>query len=131
MSIKEDVEKVQQKIETIENQSFAMELLKDYKKQNKRLFWIIIVILIFWFITIGLFVYYINTTGYEIVTETAETIDGGNACVGNNCNNGEINYGKGKYAITMNGHITALIDGTIIDTFDCRNRVMRCAWRVE
>ena len=37
----------------------------------------------------------------------------------------------GKYAITMNGHITALIDGTIIDTFDPRDRVMRCAWKVE
>lgn len=96
MSIKDDVEKVQHKIEAIEHQSFATELLKDYKKQNKRLFWIIIVILVFWFITIGLFVYYINTTGYEIVTETAETTDGGNACIGNNCNNGEINYGEGK-----------------------------------
>lgn len=38
---------------------------------------------------------------------------------------------KGKYAITMNGHITALIDGTIYDTFDCRNRIMRCAWKVK
>ena len=37
----------------------------------------------------------------------------------------------GKYAITMDGHITALINGKIIDTFDCRNRIMRCAWRIK
>lgn len=37
----------------------------------------------------------------------------------------------GRYAITMNGHITALINGDIIDTFDPSDRVMRCAWRIE
>ena len=37
----------------------------------------------------------------------------------------------GKYAITMAGHITALIDGVIIDTFDPSYRIMRCAWIIE
>ena len=37
----------------------------------------------------------------------------------------------GKYAITMNGHITALIDGIIYDTFDPSNRIMRCAWKID
>lgn len=36
----------------------------------------------------------------------------------------------GKYAVTMQGHITAIIDGVVYDTFDPRNRVMRCAWKV-
>ena len=40
-------------------------------------------------------------------------------------------YPYGKYAITMDGHITALINGKIIDTFNPSNRVMRCAWRIE
>ena len=40
-------------------------------------------------------------------------------------------YPYGKYAITMDGHITALIDGKLIDTFNPSNRVMRCAWRIE
>lgn len=80
----------------MKNENLAMDLLKDYKKQNKRQFVIILVILIMWFASIGLFIYYINTTGYEeTITETAETDDGGNACVGDNCNNGVIN-GKGK-----------------------------------
>ena len=37
----------------------------------------------------------------------------------------------GKYAITMNGHITALVDGVIIDTFNPSQRIMRCAWKIE
>lgn len=36
----------------------------------------------------------------------------------------------GTYLITMNGHITCCIDGVVYDTFDCRNRVMWCAWKV-
>ena len=36
----------------------------------------------------------------------------------------------GIYLITMKGHITCCINGIIYDTFDCRDRVMWCAWRV-
>ena len=36
-----------------------------------------------------------------------------------------------KYAVTMNGHITAIIDGIIYDTFDPSKRIMRCAWRIK
>lgn len=35
------------------------------------------------------------------------------------------------YLITMNGHITCSKYGTIIDTFDCRDRIMKCAWLVK
>lgn len=37
----------------------------------------------------------------------------------------------GKYAVTMDNHITAIIDGTIIDTFNPSNRIMRCAWLIK
>ena len=40
-------------------------------------------------------------------------------------------YPIGRYAVTMNGHITAIIDGIIYDTFDPSNRIMRCAWRIN
>ena len=40
-------------------------------------------------------------------------------------------YPYGKYAVTTNGHITAIIDGEIIDTFDPSRRIMRCAWKIE
>lgn len=36
----------------------------------------------------------------------------------------------GKYAVTMDSHITALVNGKIVDTFNHENRVMRCAWRI-
>ena len=38
---------------------------------------------------------------------------------------------KGTYLITMKGHITWCIGGILYDTFDCRDRVMWCAWRVD
>ncbi len=37
----------------------------------------------------------------------------------------------GVYLITMPGHITVAIDGTIFDSFDCSDRIMWCAWKVE
>lgn len=37
----------------------------------------------------------------------------------------------GVYLCTMQGHITCIIDGCVYDTFDCSNRAMRCAWKVE
>lgn len=40
-------------------------------------------------------------------------------------------FPRGKYAVTMNGHITAIIDGKIIDTFDPSDRIMRCAWKIN
>ena len=40
-----------------------MELLSDFKKQNKRQFIIILVILALWFITIGYLVYVLNDIG--------------------------------------------------------------------
>ena len=58
----------------MEDNSFAMDLLKDYKKQNKRQFIIILVILAMWFVTIGYLVYVLNDIG--VVTETdTDTID--------------------------------------------------------
>lgn len=37
----------------------------------------------------------------------------------------------GKYAVTMPNHITAIVDGVVLDTFDPRDRVMRCAWKIR
>ena len=72
MSIKEDVEKVQKKIETMESQSFAMEMLEDYKRSNKRLFVLIIIILVMWFATIGYLVYVLKSIDYVDETSTID-----------------------------------------------------------
>lgn len=39
-------------------------------------------------------------------------------------------FPKGTFLITMDGHITVIIDGVLYDTFDCRKRTIRCIWYV-
>lgn len=41
------------------------------------------------------------------------------------------NHPYGVYLITMPNHITVLKEGTIYDTFDCRDRVLWEVWRVK
>ena len=94
--MRDEIMAVKKELEELKQESLAMELIKDYKKQNKRLFIVILVILTMWFVSIGIFIYYINTTGYEVITETADTEGEGNACVGDKCNNGVITNGKGN-----------------------------------
>lgn len=36
----------------------------------------------------------------------------------------------GIYLVTMEGHITVIIDGVIYDTFDCSDRRIWCIWHV-
>lgn len=74
MGLKEEVLEMKKEVQEIQEQSFAMELLKDQKKQNKRQFIIILVILGMWFATIGYLVYVLNDIGTETTT-TDETYD--------------------------------------------------------
>ena len=69
MGLKEEMLELEKEVEEIQEHSFAMELLKDQKKQNKRQFIIILVILGMWFATIGYLVYVLNDIG----TTTEET----------------------------------------------------------
>ena len=43
MNLREDVEEMKKQVEEVKEHSFAMELLRDQRKQNKRLFiiWVI------------------------------------------------------------------------------------------
>ncbi len=36
----------------------------------------------------------------------------------------------GRYIISMPNHVTSVINGTVIDTFNPSDRVMRCAWKI-
>lgn len=38
---------------------------------------------------------------------------------------------KGRWLVTMSGHITTVIDGTIYDTFDPSDRYLWCAYLVD
>lgn len=86
MSLKEDIEKVQEKIEVIEQQSFAMDLLKDYKRQNKRQFIIILVILCMLFITGCYLAYILNDVGTidenTIDIQDVESVDNSHIKIG-------------------------------------------------
>lgn len=75
MSMRDDVMEIKKELEEVREESFAMELLKDYKKANKRQFIIILVILTMWFATIGYLVYVLNDIGVIEETQTIEDIE--------------------------------------------------------
>ena len=74
MGIREEVLEMKKEVQEMQEESLAMSLLKDYKKQNKRQYIIILVILGMWFATIGYLVYILNNIGTETTT-TEELID--------------------------------------------------------
>ena len=85
MSLRDDVEEVKRKAEILENESFAMELLQEAKKINKRTFTMWLVTFLF---MVGLVAYVIYlkcdevTTTSEISVEDVETIDGSTIKIG-------------------------------------------------
>lgn len=100
MGLKEeikDMKKEVKEVKQIKEQSLAKEMLEDYKRQNKRLFIIIIVILCMWFTTGCYLVYILNDIGVIEETTTQEVkqdnSNGSNNFIGNNgdINNGETN----------------------------------------
>lgn len=67
----EIAEKGKKKVEN----SIAMELLKGYSKQAHRWFISFLVVLIMWFGTIGMFIWYLNQPIEESSTTTTSTIN--------------------------------------------------------
>ena len=63
MGIREEVLEMKKEVQEIQEESFAIQILKDYKKQSKRQFIVILVILIMWFATIGYLIYILNDIG--------------------------------------------------------------------
>lgn len=92
MSLQEDVQKIEEKVKKVEEQSWAMSVLSDYKRQNKRLF-------IIWIITFLAFIgmmcytiYLLNDIGTIEETTTQEITDVENIG-GNAINKGDV-YGE-------------------------------------
>ena len=92
MGIKEEVIEMKKEVQEVKEQSFAMELLKDYKKTNKRQFIIILVILTMWFLTIAYLVYVLNDIGTIETTQEIEDVD---TIENSNITNGDL-YGENK-----------------------------------
>lgn len=75
-----------------ENKSFAMEILEDYKRINKVKDVLIFVLVGIIALFIGGLVYVVTNYDFSYEDTTTEAVtDTGNACIGDNCNNGEIN----------------------------------------
>lgn len=93
MSMKDEVLELKKELEQVKEQSFASEILQDYKKANKRQFIVILVILTMWFATIGYLIYILNDIGViEETTYEQEVSDIDN--IGENViNDGDI-YGE-------------------------------------
>lgn len=82
MGLKEDILAMKQEVEEVKQQSFAMEMLKDSKKANKticRAFSVVIIIFVVaYFVTVALFLRYIDNIGCEeeiINSKTQEITD--------------------------------------------------------
>ncbi len=73
MSLNNDVMDMKREVKELREQSFAYELLKDYKKQSKRHFIIIIVLLIMLFSTNAYWIY--NNSSNENTITTTENYD--------------------------------------------------------
>ena len=79
-SEKEEIDNIKNEVHELQEQSLALELLKDYKKQNKRQFIIILVILGMFTCLLGYTIYLLNDFGVSTETDTididnVETID--------------------------------------------------------
>lgn len=89
--MREEIMEVKKEIEEIKEQSFASQILSDYKKQNKRLF-IIWIITFLALISVTCYtIYLLNDIGTETTTIEQENADGYNNYIGND---GDINNGK-------------------------------------
>lgn len=91
MSIKDDVTEMRKELEDVKQDNFALSILSDYKRQNKRLF-------IIWIIT---FLALIGVTCYTIyllndigIIETTQTIDDIDTIENSNINNNGDIYGE-------------------------------------
>ena len=94
--INSNADKINSNLEKIEKNSYALDILKDYKEDSKRLFVILFVILVMWIATLGYLIYVLNdiNTIEETTQEvTQENENGYNNFIGND---GDITNGKAK-----------------------------------
>lgn len=85
MGIREEVLEMKKEVQEIQEHSFAMELLKDQKRQNKRQFIIILVILGMFTCLLGYTIWLLNdigTTTQNIDIEDVENIDNSHIKIG-------------------------------------------------
>ena len=87
MGMREEVLEMKKEVQEIQEHSFAMELLKEDHKKNKRQFIIILVILGMFACLLGYTIYLLNDIGVSTETDTididnVETIDNSHIKIG-------------------------------------------------
>lgn len=82
-------EKAEHLEEKVEQESFAMSMLREYSRNAKRWFTIAIVILCMWLSTIGVFIWYLYQ--YDYTSYTVEGTQDGQGI--NIISGGDANYG--------------------------------------
>ena len=89
--MRDEVLELEKEVKEIQEHSFAMELLKDQKKQNKRQFIIILVILGMFTCLLGYTIWLLNDIGVETTEVTQDNTNGNNNFIGND---GDITNGE-------------------------------------
>ena len=89
--MREEVNELKKEVQEIKAESFAYEMLQDYKKQAKRMFIIWVITFVAFLGLLTYTIYLLNDIEYVETTETYEmrTEDGNNNFIGGD-NNGEI-----------------------------------------
>ena len=75
MGLKEEVIDMKKEVQEVKERSLTLEILSDYKKANKRLFIITLILLFILLITFGYLTYVLNDIEYEETTTETETYD--------------------------------------------------------
>ena len=85
MGLREDVLEMKKEVQEVKKQGFAIEILNDYKKANKRMFIIIIILIIAFIGLLGYTIYLLNDIGVvETTTEVQQSDAENNNYIGNN-----------------------------------------------
>lgn len=58
MGLKEEMLEMKKEVKEIQEESFATQILHDYKKSNERMFKIIVILIICWLLTIAGIIFY-------------------------------------------------------------------------
>lgn len=58
MGLKEEMLEMKKEVKEIQEESFATQILQDYKKSNERMFKIIVILIICWLLTIAGIIFY-------------------------------------------------------------------------
>lgn len=89
MKLQDDVYELKKELGALKQDSFALEILSDYKKQNKRQFIIILTLIALWFATLCYLVYVLVDVGIVEETQTIEDVETiENSSINNGGNNG-------------------------------------------